>query len=68
MSLHNLIKSKFDNPSIFDSISTDFDEIIERLSKLGQKLSIENHMHSYVTGLQRLKFLFKNAGMISFTY
>lgn len=32
--LHNFIKAKVGNPSIVDSISTDFDEIIERLSKL----------------------------------
>ncbi|PKY52575.1 hypothetical protein RhiirA4_425380 [Rhizophagus irregularis] len=57
---NNLMKIKVNNPGIVDPISADFDEIIERLSKLEQKLSIEKEMHSYVTGLQRLKFLFKN--------
>ncbi|PKK65685.1 hypothetical protein RhiirC2_785786 [Rhizophagus irregularis] len=41
-SLNNLIKTKVNNPGIVDPISADFDEIIEKLSKLGQKLSIEN--------------------------
>ncbi|GET63466.1 hypothetical protein GLOIN_2v1477844 [Rhizophagus irregularis DAOM 181602=DAOM 197198] len=59
-SLNNLIKTKVNNPGIVDPISADFDEIIEKLSKLGQKLSIENQLHSYITELQRLKFLFKN--------
>lgn len=67
-SLNNLIKTKVNNPGIVDPISADFDEIIERLSKLGQKLSIEKQLHSYITELQRLKFLFKNIGMINFTY
>ncbi|CAG8502764.1 2767_t:CDS:2 [Funneliformis caledonium] len=56
----SLLKVKVDNPKIVDFISKDFDDIIERLNKLGQKLSIESHMNSYVTGLQRLKFAFKN--------
>jgi hypothetical protein len=67
-SFNNLMKIKVNNPGIVDPISADFDEIIERLSKLEQKLSIEKELHSYVTGLQRLKFLFKNIGMINFTY
>jgi hypothetical protein len=58
----SLLKVKVDNPNIVNFISKDFDDIIERLNKLGQKLSIESHMHSYVTG----KFAFKNAGMIKF--
>ena len=66
MTLRNLLKVKIDNPNIVDSISTDFDEIIERLNRLGKKLSIESHTHSYVTGLQRLKFAFESAGMINF--
>ncbi|GBC07434.1 hypothetical protein RclHR1_07460010 [Rhizophagus clarus] len=52
-SLDNFIKTKVDNLSIVVPISTEFDEIVERISKLGQKLSI-------AFGLQRLKFLFKN--------
>ncbi|CAB4420405.1 unnamed protein product [Rhizophagus irregularis] len=59
-SLNNLMKINVNNPGIIDPISADFDEIIERLSKLEQKLSIEQELHFYVTGLQRLKFLFKN--------
>ncbi|UZO10678.1 uncharacterized protein OCT59_002257 [Rhizophagus irregularis] len=59
-SLNNLMKINVNNPGIIDPISADFDEIIERISKLEQKLSIEKELHFYVTGLQRLKFLFKN--------
>ncbi|PKY58165.1 hypothetical protein RhiirA4_429510 [Rhizophagus irregularis] len=62
-SLNNLMKINVNNPGIIDPISADFDEIIERLSKLEQKLSIEQELHFYVTGLQRLKFLFKNIGI-----
>ncbi|PKY32048.1 hypothetical protein RhiirB3_393752 [Rhizophagus irregularis] len=63
-SLNNLMKINVNNPGIIDPISADFDEIIERLSKLEQKLSIEKELHFYVTGLQRLKFLFKNIVLV----
>ncbi|GES85456.1 hypothetical protein GLOIN_2v1761433 [Rhizophagus clarus] len=39
-------------------------QILMKLLKDGQKLTIEKHMHSYVTRLQRLKFLFKNTGTV----
>jgi hypothetical protein len=61
----SLLKVKVDNPKIVDFVSKDFDDIIERINKLGQKLSIEPHLHSYVTGLQRLKFAFKNTGRLN---
>ncbi|PKB97243.1 hypothetical protein RhiirA5_384799 [Rhizophagus irregularis] len=63
-SLNNLMKINVNNPGIIDPISADFDEIIERISKLEQKLSIEKELHFYVTGLQRLKFLFKNIVLV----
>ncbi|RIA81764.1 hypothetical protein C1645_836447 [Glomus cerebriforme] len=58
----SLLEAKVDNPEIVDSVSKDLDDVIESLNKLGQKLSlIEPHLRSYVTGLKRLKFAFKNA-------
>ncbi|PKK66128.1 hypothetical protein RhiirC2_754017 [Rhizophagus irregularis] len=58
----SLLEAKIGNPEIVDFVSEDLNDVIKRLNKLGQKLSsIEPHLRSYVTGLKRLKFAFKNA-------
>ncbi|PKK57760.1 hypothetical protein RhiirC2_721012 [Rhizophagus irregularis] len=61
MILFNLTKDKVNNPVLINSISTNLDEIVEQIKKIGQELSVESYMHFYITGLQRLNFVLKSA-------
>lgn len=64
MILFNLTKDKVNNPVLINSISTNLDEIVEQIKKIGQELSVESYMHFYITGLQRLNFVLKSAGTL----
>jgi hypothetical protein len=61
--LSNFTKARND-PSIINSISTNLNEIVEKLKKIGQELSIDSYMQPYITGLQRLNFVLTSAGML----
>ncbi|GES82172.1 hypothetical protein GLOIN_2v1477844 [Rhizophagus clarus] len=61
MILFNLTKDKVNNPVLINSISTNLDDIVEQIKKIGQELSVESYMHFYITGLQRLNFVLKSA-------
>jgi hypothetical protein len=62
--LFNLTKDKVNHPNLINSISTNLDEIVGQIKKIGQELSIESYMHFYITGLQRLNTVLKSAGML----
>jgi len=64
MTLFNLTKDKVNNPVLINSVSTNLDEIVGQIKKIGQELSVESYMYFYMTGLQRLNFVLKSAGTL----